>query len=384
MNIQLTDKGGFQIMALQHCSFDADINGEKDFQISMDVSDYDQRIQPGCRVFIPETEIGGVLGEPQADSGTNTISILGHTWRGRLNKKVITPPEGQDFYIVEGEVNGILKELIEPRFSGLFKVPGKDTGISVRYQFDRFCTLYDGVVKMLKSVGMRLKIVYNQGRPNSCGWVDIEAVPVVDYSEEIELSQDSRLNFSITEKYDGVTHLIVGGKGELQERNVIHLYVQKDGSIGKEKYYTGIDEVEEFYENTSTDTAELEKAGTERLKERMNYKSFLMDVESLDIDVAIGDIIGGRDHITGMYVAKPLENIIVTINDGIISIICCNFCIKCFIKVDNKTAISHNAFNDISVIFTCDMGRPGSSRNNLHLLSLQSVFPRAGNRSFSI
>lgn len=34
---------------------------------------------------------------------------------------------------------------------------------------------------------------------------------------------------------------------------------RKNGSIGKEKYYTGLDEITEVYENTSTETDELEK-----------------------------------------------------------------------------------------------------------------------------
>ena len=32
-----------------------------------------------------------------------------------------------------------------------------------------------------------------------------------------------------------------------------------------------------------------------------------MDVEKLGIDVHIGDVVGGRDYLTGMYGAKPVE-----------------------------------------------------------------------------
>ena len=31
-----------------------------------------------------------------------------------------------------------------------------------------------------------------------------------------------------------------------------------------------------------------------------------MDVETLNMDVAIGDIIGGRDYLTGLYAKKPI------------------------------------------------------------------------------
>ena len=320
MELQLADSSGIQLTRLQYCNFDADLNKEKDFELSMDIAHYDKRIKDKCRVFVPDTEIGGLIGEPFIDTGTNTISFSGYAWRGLLNKKILIPPVGEDYLKKTGELNNILKELVEPRFSGLFKVSDKNTAVVLyNYQFDRFCTLYDGVVKMLKSVGYRLNIFYNQGYPNGSGWVEIEAVPIVDYSDSEELSQDSKLSFSMREKKNGVNHLIVVGKGELQERVVIHLYVQGDGSIGKEQYYTGIDEIEEVYENTSTDTAELEEAGTEQLQELMNCKTLKMDVASLGIDISIGDIIGGRDQITGMYMAKPLDNIIVTIKDGVMS-----------------------------------------------------------------
>ena len=102
-------------------------------------------------------------------------------------------------------------------------------------------------------------------------------------------------------------------KGDMQDRNVLHLYVQKDGSIGKTQYYKGIDEIEEFYENTSTDTADLESKSKEKLESLMNKQTFEMDVEELGIDIAIGDIVGGRDYRTGLSMTRPLENIIVII-----------------------------------------------------------------------
>ena len=44
----------------------------------------------------------------------------------------------------------------------------------------------------------------------------------------------------------------------------------------------------------------------------MNRQEFGMDTSALDLDVSIGDIIGGRDYLTGTYMAKPVKNIIYT------------------------------------------------------------------------
>ena len=128
------------------------------------------------------------------------------------------------------------------------------------------------------------------------------------------------MNFTMDDKQNGVNHLIVTGKGEMQERNVFHLYAQKDGSIGKTQYYKGLNEISAVYENTSTETAELEKTSMEQLQKLMNKKTFQMDVAKLGIEVGIGDIVGGRDYLTGMYMSKPIENIIYEITNDVESI----------------------------------------------------------------
>lgn len=169
---------------------------------------------------------------------------------------------------------------------------------------------------MLKSVGYRLKIRYVQQERGQPGYVELSAVPIVDYSEQIELSQDSQLNFTFKNIKNGVNHLICLGKGELQDRQVIDLYVQKDGSIGTEQYYKGIEEIAATYEDTSSESDELEERGRERLQKVMNSTSFSMDAESLNMDVEIGDIIGGRDYLTGLYAKKPIVKKIYRVKDG--------------------------------------------------------------------
>lgn len=215
----------------------------------------------------------------------------------------------------------VLNTIVTEQFGDYFVVSQNDTGVSVtNYQFDRYCTLSAGIVKMLKSVGYKLHIEYIQQERGQPGYVELSAVQIVDYSERIELSQDSRLNFVFDETKNGVNHLICLGKGELQERQVVDLYVGKSGSIGKTQYYTGIQEVAETYEDTSSESDELEEKGREKLQELMDSTSFSMDVESLGIEVEIGDIIGGRDYVTGMYAAKPIAKKIYKVSGGTASL----------------------------------------------------------------
>ena len=319
----LADPSQKELGSIQNANVTVDLNGNRNFSVQIARSNWIPELTFSYFIYIPGTEYGGIIGQVLTDTTLDYVELKGHSWRGRLAKKVIEPPAGQDYKKVSGELHAVMKELIEPAFGGnegtdsIFYVPDTDTGVTVsNYQFDRYCTLLDGITKMLKSKGYKLQITFrrNAGEP---GKVFVEAVPIVDYSPEIELSKDCQLNYTMEDIRDGVNHLVVTGKGELQDRNVLHLYVQKDGSIGKKQYYTGLDEIAEVYENTSTETEELEKTSTEKLQELMNKQTFKMDVASLGLDVKIGDIVGGRDYLTGMYMSKPVENITYSLTNGV-------------------------------------------------------------------
>lgn len=309
-----------ELGAILDSNITVDVNGEYEFSVQIARSNWYDDLTFSSYVYIPDTEYGGIIGEVLTDTTLDYVELKGLIWRGRMQYKVIEPPAGSSYRTVSGELHQVMKSLIEPEFDGLYEVSSADTGVTVNnFQFDRYCTLLEGLTKMLKSVGYRLQIrlIEMQNEPS---YILVEAVPIVDYSAQIELSQDSRLNFTMDDKQNGVNHLIVTGKGELQERNVFHLYVQKDGSIGKTQYYKGLDEISAVYENTSTETAELEKTSIEQFQKLMNKKTFQMDVAKLGIEIGIGDIVGGRDYLTGMYMAKPIENIIYEITNDTESI----------------------------------------------------------------
>lgn len=313
----LADQNLRDICPVMDAGIDIATGEENNYEIKVRRDKWRPEYTFGNAFYIKETEYGGIIGEVDTNTAEDTISLLGMTWRGMLDKKVICPLGGEDYRKVSGELNTVLGDLITEHFGDYFVVPQDDTGIVVtNYQFDRYCTLLAGITKMLKSVGYRLRIRYIQQERGQSGYVELSAAPIVDYSEQIELSQDSQLNFTFKNVKNGVNHLICLGKGELQDRQVIDLYVQEDGSIGSEPYYTGIREIAATYEDTSSETDELEEKGREKLQELMNSTSFSMDVETLNMDVAIGDIIGGRDYLTGLYAKKPIVKKIYKVEDG--------------------------------------------------------------------
>lgn len=308
--VTLADKNLKEICYIKDANLTVDLNDKRNFSLQIARCNWTPDMTFSNLIYVTGTEYGGIISRILTDTTLDYVDLQGMSWRGRMAKKVIQPPAGSDYKVVSGDLHDVMRELIEPEFGGLYTVPQENTGITVsNYKFDRYCTLLDGIEKMLKSVGYRLKIAFLRA-DRSRGHVQVEAAPIVDYSNRIELSRDCKLNYTMDDNRGGTNHLIVTGKGELQDRNVLHLYAQPDGTIGDTQYYTGLQEIAEVYENTSTETAELRSKSEEHMRELMNKKSFKMDVAALGMDVEIGDIVGGRDYLTGMYMSKPVANIV--------------------------------------------------------------------------
>lgn len=266
-------------------------------------------------VFCPGTEYGGRILDLKRRTTDKVKVWYFDTWRRMLGQSIIEPPVGQSYMSVSGDANEVIRSVISGRFDGFFRVPDKLSGINVAGQFDRYTTVLDGITKLLKMYGAKIKISSVQGNPNEHFVVTVEAVPIKDYSEEIEYSQDSRINIILRDNRRGINHLICLGKGELTEREIIHLYVQADGTIGDSQFYFGLDERVAVHDYPNAeDTADLRKSGAEKLESLMNYKKMDMSVDDIELD--IGDVIAGRDRESGMYLAKPIINKVLKRKNG--------------------------------------------------------------------
>lgn len=291
---------------------DVNIGETMDFQIEVPIT---EQYEYKSRVFIPWTEYGGLLEDMEVRTKSKKIVWRGKCWRGLLTQKIIEPPVGETHLILNGELNTVLQELVGQCFDSLFVVKLEDTGVQVSgWKVDRYVTLYDAIMKLLGHYGYRLQIEYVEPDNLEYGYVNLKAVPIRDWSEEIEYSQESKVDFMIRDCRNGINHLVCIGKGENEERTVLHLYVQRDGSIGKIQNYFGLDERAAVYEFSSAEPDELEEGGTERLKELKNYKQIELNIT--DIDLELGDVIGGYEVVTGTSVKKPITNKILRIQNG--------------------------------------------------------------------
>ena len=308
----VADKNGNEIRELVFSSYDFEVGTEENtFLIRILRSEY-ENIPQGARLYIPGTEYGGLFRQLDTNTAEDTISPGGMTWRGMMQKKIIEPLAGDDYATDTGEVNAIIKRRVEAAFPGMFVGTDTYTGTTVSsYQYKRYCTLEDGLTDMLKSVGYRLNLSYSQVERA----VVVSAVPIVNYSNSIVFSSDQQANYSMHMQADGVNHLICLGQGNLHDRTVYNLYVDKFGNIGTTQYYTGADEIAEVYDYSGAELADLIKGGKDRLKEVMNKNTFEITIEP-ETELAVGDIVGGIDYLSHMKMSAPIAGKIVRWEGG--------------------------------------------------------------------
>ena len=286
--------------------FDFEIGGENTFELSVLTNKWLGDVSIGKLIYESGTECGGIVKSIKSDTSAGLIYAKGYTWRGYLAHRIIEPPAGESHKVVSGELNTVIAGILGDSLGTLFQVSAVNTGVSVsNYQFDRYCTVEAGLMKMLATKGYRLQISYVQRA--SDGYVLVEAVPVIDYADDIELSQDARINFISEDNRMGINHLICLGIGENEERTVVHLYADINGNISQTRTITGIDEIVEVYENSGTDVDQLTESGTKQFESLLNYKSFSATANVINDDLQIGDTITGRDYITGNVVTKPVS-----------------------------------------------------------------------------
>lgn len=305
-NSKRIDQGALNAYALD-LSFG---ESENDFELTLGTAPI---LEPNSITYIEGTEYGGIIGGKKTSTNGETITYIGRTWHGVLNSKVIEPDAGADYFTVSGDANEILSILIDRLgLSGLFVASSELSGITIsNYQFERYCYGYDGIKSMLLKFNAKLKME----------WVNrsicLYAMPIVDYTES-SVDNDSA-TLQVEQHQTKVNHLICLGKGELAQREVIHLFVDQFGRIGDVQYYFGIDEVISKYENTNSE--DLRSDGITKLTEvRNNDKAEISINENESLSYDIGDIVGSTEIITGVSVAASVIQKIIKINNGTISI----------------------------------------------------------------
>lgn len=297
----------------KNTAIDIDIGSTDDFTLSVSLSLYQaEKYKPGNYVYCIGTEYGGILDDPEISTGDHTVTFTGDTFRGMLKKKVIEPSPNQPYRIVSGELNTLINTLVNEHFGGIFTVSDISTGVTVsNYQFYRYCTLYDGIVAMLSSVGYKLKIESKYDDDDLV--IELSATPIVDYSDDVEFSQDSNIRFKIKQYTNKYNYMLALGKGELTEREVIYLHWVDGLPVVVSSIPNGDDVKVYLYDNSGSE--DLLADSISKFKEINTVDTYSMTIRD-DVEIDIGDIVGGRDYVTGIVIAQPITKKIIKVENG--------------------------------------------------------------------
>lgn len=308
MDLIYTDKNRVDQGVLNGYTLDIDLAKERDFEIKTEL--VNQALTIGAYWYIEGTEYGGRIDGLKVNTDNAELIYKGRSWRGMLASKIVSPPSGKAYRVMSGDWQSVAQALIDVCDLGeLFVADYASISFEDR-KVDRYVTLLDALTKLLDSKNHRISLTWTGGM------VRIGAVPIRDLTDSVQYETNDQVHLVVEDNQGGVNHLICLGQGELEEREVVHLYCTTTGSITElQQTFTGLDEIVAVYENISAATREdLKSGGFNRLKELRNSRSFSASVE--DYDVQIGDIVGGKESITGIKVAEPVTNIIFKIDKG--------------------------------------------------------------------
>lgn len=257
-------------------------------------------------VYVEGTEFGGEIKGADINIRDNTITYTGRTWRGTLDQYIIEPPSGQDYLIVSGNLADSLRLL---PMNPIIDV--QDTEYSGNsYQFDRYIPTFEGIDGLLTAAqeNLRTILVYDDGS------VKLSIVEARDLTNLIEISQDynDKVSLSIKRDHNTPKHLICLGRGELHERQVVHLYADENWNVSTTPI-AGAYPVD-TYDYSSSDALEADG--------RKQYAKLIADHEQIDVsidnlDIQLSDIIAAKDFLTGETVTAEITSIVwKCINNG--------------------------------------------------------------------
>lgn len=309
MQINYTDRNLEDVGVLSDdVEIDLDLANDQDFTFEIPIIK-GNFIPAGGIWYVSNSEFGGVFDFYTVITSSNIIRHEGRSFRGVLASKVVKPPAGEAYRYLSGNVDTMLTTLITGY--GLHRLFVSDEynkvfSLKAELKVPRYISVYDTLLLIGNTINKVLTLSFNEQDRH----VHLKYTDRFDYSQTTLFNSDT-LNFKITQTTRSVNHLICLGKGELEKRLVLDLYMDGDGNISKNQYFFGLSEYAQTYENTGSSTlVDLETNGIKKLRD-LNKSNSKLDISENEISaVHIGDIVGGYEKITKTQIRTEVSNFI--------------------------------------------------------------------------
>jgi len=256
--------------------------------------------QAGWRVYADGTEVGGRV-ESYKLQTSRTGRILkwcGSSWPGVLEKRLLWPDAGSDYLTWSGDAAGMLKWAVARLgLSGLFPVPQGSAGADVSLKCSRDePDAWTNLRLALRAAGLRMRGEWSHG---ACS---LSAEPVARWADRVDTDL---LDFDLEGTLLCRNHLLIAGKGELAERSTRDLWADASGAITASRALSGPLQVDYFYDSSSTEDADLEAEGAEKLLSLQSQGKVDVDVRD-GWEPGLGDVIEGSDRAMGVTVVAEV------------------------------------------------------------------------------
>lgn len=275
-----------------------------DYRLILSKEEYlKSQIKIGEIIYLEGTEFGGYV--DRIKSIGYTFEVYGKNWRGYLNKNLILPPPEQAYKEVDAKAKVVMEDILGDFFGDDFVVLDSTVIIKDKYRYDE---IGYALAESLRKVAARLEIKQVDDH------VELKAVPITDWSEEYEFSEDYGVLLIIDkDESTKVNHIVALGKGELENRLVIEAFLLDDGTViynpndprvpqGKDRVTHKLD-----YPNAEGDD-ELKKKIAEMFGELRAKTVTEMDLSGVQlVNLELGDIVASRDRTTGVYVKQRIS-----------------------------------------------------------------------------
>lgn len=297
---------------------------ENDFELTLEEGQEVPAV--GAAIYIDGTDIFGIVRGSSRESGSKT-KIVGDTWTGLLDCRVMRPPSGSVYFKVSGDMRDCVSKLIsQSAVTDLFTVPSGKVGLNVSHTFQgrnddstqsdtgRYMGAWAALWQLLSEHSCKVVARY-----------DAE-------SRKIALTPQRRDDYTDTENMEHVgttvaistrrpvNHLVCLGQGTGTARTVLDLYMDAKGNVSTTQTLKLADEIAEVYDDSNAeDAAALQSDGTARLKEYWDAsQSVSMDADADMYD--LGDLVGGTDPTTGINATAIVTKKVLTFSDGIATV----------------------------------------------------------------
>ena len=301
------DAYGHELGYLEWCEGDFAVGRENTFELRVPP---DAGVSIGDYLMVEGTEYGGVVDGIEVDTTQDYVTASGRTWHGLLATTLVKPDPGQSHLVLSGDLNAVIRRLIDRQGLGLCLAAPGDSGMAVEdFRVSRLSGQMDAYTVIraaLRSAGAKLRIRYDGALRKAA----LSAVPRASYvSDGLD---GSRGDFRVRTTRP-VNHLHCMGAGEGTARAIVDVYADADGRVSRTQSLYGPAHKEQAYENTNLEADELAAEGAERLaemQEELRTCSVLSDgAGGYDID----DIVGGVSVEHGIDVVTSIASIVATI-----------------------------------------------------------------------